>query len=94
MVDAVVRDTLLGICGPHEAQHGVVWAVGEHDIVLYDEDSLIMGRNPILVQGILTTPIWVFDWLRLYTNLGKTKSMTCTPGSTWGQMGQDAYKQW
>ena len=70
------------------------WAMGEHDIVVYSYNGLIMGRNQIWVQGTLTTPIWMFYCLRLYTNLEKTKSMTCTPGSTWGQMGQDAYKQW
>ena len=84
MVDAVVWDTLLDICGPHEAQHGMGWAVGEHDIVVYDEDGLIMGRNPIWMQGTLTIPMSMSEQLRLYTNLGKTKVMTCTPGFIWG----------
>ena len=69
------------------------WAVGEHDIVVYDEDGLIMGRNPMWVQGTLTTTIWMFYRSILYTNLGKTKSMTCTPGFVWGHMGKDKYKR-
>ena len=91
--DAVVWDTLLDICGPQEAQHSMGWATGEHYIVVYSDDGLIMCRNPIWFQGMLTTPIRMFNCLRLYTNLGKTKSITCTPVFVWGYMGQDEYKR-
>ena len=70
------------------------WAMGEHYIVVYSNDGLIMGRNPMWVQGTLTTTIWMFYRSILYTNLGKTKSMTCTPGFVWGHMGKDKYKRW
>ena len=49
VVDALVQDTLLDICGPNEAQHGMGWEMGEHDIVVYYDDGLIMGRNYIWV---------------------------------------------
>ena len=52
-----------------------------------------MGRKYVWVQGTLTTLMRVFERLRLYTNLGKAKSMPCTPGFIWGKMGQDAYKR-
>ena len=49
VVDAVVSAVLLEVCGLHESQHGLGWAAGEHNIVLYAEDSHIVGRNPIWV---------------------------------------------
>ena len=52
------------------------WALGENYIVVNSNDGLIMGRNPIWVQGTLTTPMNMFEQLRMYTNLGKTKAMT------------------
>ena len=35
VVNAVVRVVLLEFCGPQEAHHGLVWAAGEHNIILY-----------------------------------------------------------
>ena len=32
VVDEVVRAVLLEVYGPQEAQHGFVWAAGEHNI--------------------------------------------------------------
>ena len=32
VVDAVVREVLLEICGPQEAHHGFIWSAGEHNI--------------------------------------------------------------
>ena len=54
MVDAAVGEFLLEFCGPQEAQHGVVWATGEPNIVLYADCDRIVGRNPIWVQTMLT----------------------------------------
>ena len=47
VVDAVARSILIEVCGPQEAHHGLVWAVGEQDIIFYANDGHIMGRNPI-----------------------------------------------
>ena len=80
MVDAVVWDTLLDICGPHEAQHGTGWAVGEHNIGVYCYDGLIMGRKPIWVQGTLKTPMRMFEQLRLYTDLGNSFNVAMVRG--------------
>ena len=76
VVDAVVQDTLLDICGPQEAQHGMGWALGENYIVVNSNDGLIMGRDPIWLQGTLTTPMNMFEQLIMYTNLGMTKAVT------------------
>ena len=68
-----VRTTLLEFCGLQEAHHGLGWDGGEQDIVFYDDDGRITGRNPICVQGLSTTCMRMFEWVVLYTNLGKTK---------------------
>ena len=88
-----MRDNLLEICSNQEAHNGLGWAVGEKEIVFYDNNGRMMGRNHIWVQGTLMTLVWIFDQVGIYTNLGKTKSMVCTPGFIWGEMGKEAYNQ-
>ena len=53
----------------------------------------IMGRNPIWLLLVFTTLVWVFEWVGLYTNLGKTKSIACTPGFVWGQLENYTYER-
>ena len=36
----------------------------------------------------------MFEQVWLETDLGKTKSMTCTPDFIWGKMMKEAYKRW
>ena len=36
----------------------------------------------------------IFERAVIHTNLGKTKSITCTPVFIWGHLGKDAYKRW
>ena len=50
----------------------------------------ILGRNPIWVQVNLTTIIQMFERVKLYTNLGNTKSVTCTPRFVCRNLGKDA----
>ena len=61
VVNAVVRAFLTEVCVSQEAQHGFIWAVGEHDIVLYMDDSRIAVCNPIWVQTNLTAMVRMFD---------------------------------
>ena len=75
----MVRAVLLEVCGPQEAQHGLGWTVGEHNIVLYVDDGHIVGRNPIWIQTTLTTVVRIFEIVGLQKNLCKTKAMVCTP---------------
>ena len=44
VVDTVVRAVLEEVCIPQEAQHGMVWALGEINIVFYGYDGRILGR--------------------------------------------------
>ena len=84
VVNAVVWAMLMKVCGNQEAQHGLVWASEDQDVVFYADDGRIAGRNPMWVQGALILRAWIFEQVGLYTNLGKTNSMTCTPGFIWG----------
>ena len=41
LVDATVREILLEVCGPQEAEHGLVWAARERDLFFYADDGRI-----------------------------------------------------
>ena len=43
VVDAVVRDTMMKVCGPQEEHRVMGWAVGGKDIVFYAYDGRIAG---------------------------------------------------
>ena len=47
VVDGVVWDMLMQVCGSQEYHRGLGWASGEQDIVFYANDVRIAGRNPI-----------------------------------------------
>ena len=61
--------------------------------MFYDNDVRIVGINPIWVQGMLTTLVWMFEQLGLYINLWNTNSVTFTCRFIWGEMGKEAYKR-
>ena len=82
---AVVRAVMLEVCGPQESHQGLVWAVSEHNIVLYVDDGCIVGSNPIWVNMTLTEVVRMFNRVVLLTNLDNTKEIMCTPGFIWGQ---------
>ena len=89
VVNVVVWGKLREVYRPQESPHRLVWETTEKKIVLYADNGRIAGRNPILVQGTLIKIVHMFEWLGLYKNMGKTKSMTCTPdsfGSSWARM--------
>ena len=85
VIDAVVRATLLELCGPQEPHNGLGWATGDQDIMR------TAARNPIWVQGTLETLVRMFERSIQYINLGKTKEMTCTPGFIGYNLGKDKY---
>ena len=43
----------------------------------------ISGRNPIWVQGVFTTIVWMIEWMGIYMNLVKTKSVMFTHEYIW-----------
>ena len=65
--------------------------MGYQYIFFYAKDGRIAGRNPIWVQGTLTTLIQIFERVDLYKNLGNTKSRTYTPSFVWDKMVKKAY---
>ena len=93
MVDAVVRAVLEEVCSPQEAQHGMVWALGEIKLVFYGYDGEIFGRYHEWVQDALAVTVAMFRGMGLETNLKKTKAMVCTQGFIWGKWGDLAYKR-
>ena len=72
IVDAVVRATLQGICGPQESQHGFRWSAGEYNIYFYADYRRITGRDPIWLQAALKTIVRMFERVGLQKNLNKT----------------------
>ena len=93
VIDAVVWGKLQEVCGPQESLNGLGWAARDQDTVLYADYDCIALRNPIWVQGMLKALVQLFEQVGLYTNLGKTKSMTFIPRLLWFQIGKDAYKR-
>ena len=84
---------MLEVCGPQEAHHGFGWAADEQNIVFYEDDVRITGRNSIWFQTTLTEVVRIFNRVGLLTNLGMTKKMVCTLGFIWGQQRKAAYKR-
>ena len=85
MLDEVVREVMMELCGLQEAHHGLGWAEGGHNIVLYEYDSCIAVHNLILGQKTLIVVVCMFDRVGLQTKLGKKKAMVCAPSLIWGQ---------
>ena len=61
--------------------------------MLYVDNVRIVGHNPVWVQMALTVVVGMFDRVGLKTNLGKTKSILCTPGFIRGKQGVAAYNR-
>ena len=60
VVNSVVRAVLMEFCRPQEAYHGLVWVVGEHNIIFYAEYINILVSNPIWVQTTLAELVMIF----------------------------------
>lgn len=76
-----------------EGDDGLENLVREHLALFYADDGLIGGPDPEWVQTAFSLMIRLFERIRLKTNLGKTKSMTCVPGYIRGQMSSPAYRR-
>ena len=61
IVDAGVKTTLKEICGPQEAQHGLVWSAEEQNIYFYEDGGHIAGQDQIWVQAVLATMVGMFE---------------------------------
>ena len=60
---------------------------GENHFLLYADNDIIAGQNPMQVQTTLAAMVRILDRVGLITNIGKTKAMVCTPGFIWVQQG-------
>ena len=74
------QQVVTNFCRKCQVQHEFRWAVGEHKIVFYADDSRMTGCNPIWVQKTLTEVVQMFERVGLQSNLRKTKVMVCTLG--------------
>ena len=81
------------LCGLQDSFHGLSWAVGERNMLLYVDDGWIAGRVPDWVQNALAVTVESFGRVGTETNLDKTKLMVFVPGLIWGQIGKEEYKQ-
>ena len=79
VMDEVVREVMLEVFRHQEVHHGFEWDT-DTKIVFYVYNGRILGCNPIWVQTTLTAMVRIFKMLVLLKNIGKTKSMVCTPG--------------
>ena len=46
VVDSVVREVLVEVCGPQEAHHRIGWELGERNLIFYADEGKIVGRDP------------------------------------------------
>ena len=57
----------------------LVWVVEKHNIVFYDYDRYIAGRNPIWLQKTMMVLVRMFERFGLQKKLGKANAMVCLP---------------
>ena len=63
------------------------WEVGAMNLVFYEDDGRIAGRNHEWVHDALTVTVAMFWQMGLDTNLDKTKAVVCTPRFIWVKWG-------
>ena len=79
VVEEMLRVVLVEFGGPQEAQYGLVWVTGDHNIVFNAIDSRIAGRNPTWVQMTMTEVVQIFNRVGLQATMVNAKAMVCTP---------------
>ena len=53
----------------------MVWAVVEHNLVLYADEGRIAGMDHIWVQDALVVTVEIFRWVVLENNFEKTNTL-------------------
>ena len=87
VVDVVVQEVCDVVCIPKKAQHGMEWAAGNRNPVLYADDGRIEGQDHDWVQDEFTVTVAMFLRMGLDSNLDKTNTVVCTPRFIWGEWG-------
>ena len=89
MVDAVVRERLRRALGEEAAKDGVAQMAARFIALFFVDDGFIASCDPVLLQKCLDILVAVFERVGLYTNVQKTKSMTCLPGKIRGRFSDE-----
>ena len=85
VADAAVRVVLDVVCGTQEAKHGLGWAAGERNVILYSDNGRIVGRDHEWVRDTLSVTVAMFQRMVLKMNIEKLKTIVCMPGYIWGK---------
>ena len=93
VVDAVVRKWLRRAIGDDAAKDGVAQMAAKFIALFYVDDGFIASRNPVLLQKCLDILVSVFERVGLYTNVQKSKTMTCLPGKIRHHFSNETYEQ-
>ena len=81
------------VCRPQEAHYGLGWASGERNLIFYEVDRWILGRDPDWFQDLLLVAVDLFFWVGMETNLEKAKGMVFTLDFIWGHIVKEYYKR-
>ena len=87
VVGVVVRAVLDVVCGPQEAQHGLVWAAGERNLIFYADDGRIAGQDHVWVQDALPVTVEMFCRMGLGKLLKGPRLWSALKGSSGGSGG-------
>ena len=93
VVDEVVREIMLEVCGTQEAHHGLGWATGEQIIIFYADDFCIVECKPIWVHttlmkvvrinkrvGLLEILLRPRKWCKPRVSFGDNRGQRCKIG--------------
>ena len=93
VVDAVVREWLRRALGEEAAKNGVAAMAAKFIVLFYVDDGYIASRDPELLQKCVDTLVEIFERVGLYTNVDKTKAMTCLPGKIRYRLSDESYNR-
>jgi hypothetical protein len=77
---AVVREWLHQAIGDNAMRKGIGDDVANWLVAFYIDNGLVASRDPVWLQSSFDILVSLFERIQLYTNVSKTKVMTCVPG--------------
>ena len=91
VVDAVVRNWVMGVITESEAR-GELVQEGRHQAALfYSDDSMVASLDPVWLQGVFNTLLGLFGRVGLRTNVGKKFGMVYHPCQAAVKLTTEAY---
>ncbi len=79
-VNIMVREWLHQTLGEEVACNGLRDHVVQILVAFYVNNGLIASCDPVWLQESFDVFIGLFEWIGMFTNAAKTKSMICIPG--------------